>query len=220
LSNQKKNKVKIPLSEKILLLFFIFFCCCAIFFYLVISNKCFFINNFNINDLEINKNSKIIIIEAPCGKVAIKIFSELAPINTNRIIKLINEKHYDNSAFYKVKKNTLIETGDLIYGKKNNLNYLKVGSGGSKLSNNKTELVIDYEFKRGSIGMVRKGQFDTENSQFFILLKDMPSLNGQFTPIGEVILGLDVLDKIKYNNTSEYVLRPDFIEKAYVYDPN
>ena len=59
--------------------------------------------------------------------------------------------------------------------------------------------------------MVRLNKKDTEDSQFFILLEDSPSLNGKYTPLGKVIYGLEVLKKIKSNDKSEYVLRPDFI---------
>ena len=66
--------------------------------------------------------------------------------------------------------------------------------------------------------MVRRGKFNTENSQIFILLNDNSSFDGQFTPIGEVLMGIKILDKIKYNNNSEFVLRPDYINKAYIYN--
>ena len=58
--------------------------------------------------------------------------------------------------------------------------------------------------------MVRLNREDTEDSQFFILLQDS-YLNGRYTPVGKVIYGLDVLRKIKNNDKSDYVLRPDFI---------
>ena len=61
------------------------------------------------------------------------------------------------------------------------------------------------------MAMVRLDKKDTEDSQFFILLQDTPSFNGKYTPIGKVIYGLEVLKKIKNNDKSEYVLRPDFI---------
>ena len=52
---------------------------------------------------------------------------------------------------------------------------------------------------------------DTEDSQFFIILQDEPLYEGEYTPVGKVLYGLDVLKKIKYLHNSEYVLRPDFI---------
>ena len=111
--------------------------------------------------------------------------------------KIIKNKKYDNSVFYRVKKNEIVEFGDLKYGKTNNIDYLRIGTGGSHLKNNISELSENYNFIRGSVGMVRRGKFDTENSQIFILLNDNSSFDGQFTPIGEVLMGIEILDKIK-----------------------
>ncbi len=59
--------------------------------------------------------------------------------------------------------------------------------------------------------MARKDEINTEDSQFFILLQDAPLYEGEYTPVGKVIYGLEVLKKIKYMEKTEYVLRPDFI---------
>ena len=59
---------------------------------------------------------------------------------------------------------------------------------------------------------------DTEDSEFFIILKDIPIYNGEYTPIGKVILGLDALKKIKKGNKSNYVLRPDYIKSLKLID--
>ncbi|MDC6447788.1 peptidylprolyl isomerase, partial [Alphaproteobacteria bacterium] len=139
---------------------------------------------------------------------------------TSQILNLIRLNKYDGSYFYRVKKNKLIEFGDLQFGKKNNLNYLKIGTGGSYLENNKSELSNNYKFKEGSVGMVKRGKFDTENSQIFILLDSNSTYDRQYTPVGEVISGIDILKKIKYNNSSEFVLRPDYVKKFYLFKFN
>ena len=59
---------------------------------------------------------------------------------------------------------------------------------------------------------IRKDDFDTEDSQFFITLKDIPIYQGEYTPLGKVIYGMDALEKIKTGNKSTYVLRPDYIK--------
>ena len=59
--------------------------------------------------------------------------------------------------------------------------------------------------------MARSLKYDTEDSQFFIILEDEPLFEGEYTPVGKVLFGLDALYKIKYSHRSEYVLRPDFI---------
>ena len=58
-----------------------------------------------------------------------------------------------------------------------------------------------------------RGEFDTEDSEFFIILKDIPLYKGEYTPVGKVIFGLDALKKIKVGNKTDYVLRPDYIKE-------
>ena len=215
-----KKKLKITLSEKILFSFFIIIILLSISFYFMISDKCVFIDSFDKNTLIKFKNEKIIILDIPCGKVAIKLFVNKAPLNTEQVLSLIKERKYDDSYFYRVKKNKLLEFGDLKFGKKSNLDYLRIGTGGSFLKNNLSELSEDYIFKKGSVGMVKRGKFDTENSQIFILLDDNPAYNRQYTPIGEVVYGINILKKIKYNDNSEFVLRPDYIKKIFLYNFN
>ena len=114
------------------------------------------INKFDENDLNIYHNEKIIILEAPCGKIAIKLFTKLAPLNVQQVLDLIKNKKYDNSVFYRVKKNEIVEFGDLKFGKINSIDYLRIGTGGSHLKNNISELSENYNFVRGSVGMVRR----------------------------------------------------------------
>ena len=218
---RNNRKLKMTVSEKILLIFLTFILVFFIIFFLRISNKCLLIKSLDEEILNKYKNEKIIILEAPCGKVAIKLFIKEAPLNTKQILNLIEKQEYDNAFFYRVKKNKLVEFGDLKFGKKNNLDYLRIGTGGSSLKNNVSELSSSYSFKRGSVGMVKRGKFDTENSQIFILLDAIPSFDGQYTPIGEVVGGIEILDKIKYsNNNIEFVLRPDYVKKIYVHNFN
>ena len=215
---KNNKKLKITISEKILLIFLIIISIFFIIFFLRISNKCLLLESLDEKMLTDYKNETIIILEAPCGKVAIKIFTKEAPLNTKQVLNLIKNHEYDNTFFYRVRKNKLVEFGDLIFGKKNNLDYLRIGTGGSALKNNLSELSSSYNFKRGSVGMVKRGKFDTENSQIFILLDDNSSFNEQYTPIGEVIGGMEILDKIKHsNNNIEFVLRPDYIKKLSIH---
>ena len=66
--------------------------------------------------------------------------------------------------------------------------------------------------------MARAQEYNTEDSQFFIILQDEPLYEGEYTPIGRVIYGIDVLEKIKYLDKSEYVLRPDFINSLRLFN--
>jgi len=203
------KKIKISLSEKLLIIFLITLISGVSTFYYIVKDKCFFSNELNINHLP--KNKTIAIIEIECGKIAIQIDERLSPKNAERFKYLVKNKKYVNSVFYRVKRNKFVEAGDLIYGMKDSINYLRIGTGGSSMANLDSELNNNFNFTKGAVGMVRRGKFDTENSQFFILLEDMPSFNFQYTPIGTVISGLKLLKSIKKGNKSEYVLRPDII---------
>ena len=75
----------------------------------------------------------------------------------------------------------------------------------------KSEIDAEFNFERGSVGLARTLNYDTEDSQFFIILDDEPLFEGEYTPIGKVIYGIKILEKIRYSHRSEYVLRPDFI---------
>ena len=77
------------------------------------------------------------------------------------------------------------------------------------------KLTKTVEYALISINYIEK---NTEDSQFFILLEDAPLYEGEYTPIGNVIYGIEVLEKIKYDHKSEYVLRPDFINTFQMYN--
>ena len=124
---------------------------------------------------------------------------------------LINSGKYNNIAFHRVVKNVIVQAGDLEFGRKDNLNYLYIGTGKSGFGTINSELNDEIEFKAGTVGMARTNKLNTEDSQFFILLEDAPLFKGEYTPIGQVVYGLEVLDTIADDHRREYVLRPDFI---------
>ena len=101
-----------------------------------------------------------------------------------------------------------MQAGDIEFGNIEYLDYSKIGSGKSGLGLLKSELSDDFEFTEGSIGFARSKEFDTEDSEFFITLKEIPIYQGEYTPIGKVKFGLDILKKIKTGNKAIYVLRP------------
>ncbi len=206
------KKIKSSISEKIL---FIFLISLAVFtfgsFYLI-KNKCLFVKELDLDKLKINDPKNLAIMDVECGRVAIELYPQVSPKSVERFKYFVNSGLYNNSAFYRVIKNTLVQAGDLEFGYQDNINYFKVGSGGSKLGKLKSELSNDYEFKAGTVAMAR-GEFDTEDSEFFIILKDIPLYQGEYTPVGKVIFGLDALKKIKVGNKTDYVLRPDYIKE-------
>ena len=155
-----------------------------------------------------------------CGDVIIELYPNLSPQSVKRFKTLIKNKKYDGSAFYKVVENTLVQAGDIEFGNIDYLDYSKIGSGKSGLGILKSEISDEYKFIEGSVGLARSTEFDTEDSEFFITLKEIPIYQGEYTPIGKVIYGLDILRKIKIGNKGIYVLRPDYINTFRIFKSN
>jgi peptidylprolyl isomerase len=129
-----------------------------------------------------------ILIDIKYGRIVIKLRNDIAPKHAERIKQLAREKYYDNVPFHRVIAGFMAQTGDGTRGD---------GTGGSKYPNLPAEF-SKVPFKRGIVGMARKGgDNNSANSQFFIMYADGASLNGQYTVIGEVVSGMDVVDKIK-----------------------
>jgi peptidyl-prolyl cis-trans isomerase A (cyclophilin A) len=205
------KKVKASLHEKLIFIFLIVLGVFTLGFTIVIKNKCLFVKNFNPQEINFEKPKNIVVLNSECGNVIIELYPEISPNGVERFKKLINLKAYDNVAFHRVIKDKLVQAGDLEFGKKNQLDYGKIGAGKSGFGTIKSEIDAEFDFERGSVGLARTLKYDTEDSQFFIILNDEPLFEGEYTPIGKVIYGIKVLEKIRYSHRSEYVLRPDFI---------
>jgi len=205
------KKIKQSTSEKILLIFILVLGIGTFTSYILIKNKCLFVKKYNPENLTFEKPENIAVLNAPCGNVIIELYPDLAPNSVKRFKMLINSGEYNNVAFHRVIKNVLVQSGDLEFGKKDNLNYTFIGTGKSIYGTINSELDKNFDFKKGSVALARSDQKNTEDSQFFILLEDAPLYEGEYSPLGRVIYGLEVLQKIKFNDKVEYVLRPDFI---------
>ena len=205
------KKVKASLHEKLIFIFLILLGVFTLGFTIVIKNKCLFVKNFDLQKINFEKPKNIVVLNAECGNVIIELYPEISPNGVERFKELINLKVYDNVAFHRVIKDKLVQAGDLEFGKKNQLDYGKIGTGKSGFGTIKSEIDAEFNFERGSVGLARTLKYDTEDSQFFIILDDEPLFEGEYTPIGKVIYGMKVLEKIRYSHRSEYVLRPDFI---------
>jgi peptidylprolyl isomerase len=129
-----------------------------------------------------------IVIDTTKGRIVIKLRTDIAPQHAERIKQLAREGFYNNVPFHRVMDGFMAQTGD-----GQNFN----GTGGSKYPNLKQEF-SNVHFKRGIVGMARRGDsVDSANSQFFIMFADGGSLDGQYTVIGEVVQGMDVVDQLK-----------------------
>jgi peptidylprolyl isomerase len=128
-----------------------------------------------------------VFIDTKYGRIAIKLRPDLAPKHVERIKQLAREGFYDNVPFHRVIAGFMAQTGDGQYGN---------GTGGSKYPNLPAEF-SDVPYKRGIVGMARTSDPNSANSQFFIMLAENPGLNGKYTVVGEVVSGMNVVDKIK-----------------------
>jgi peptidylprolyl isomerase len=129
-----------------------------------------------------------IVIDTIKGRIVIKLRPDLAPNHAERLKQLARDGFYNNVPFHRVMEGFMAQTGD-----GQNFN----GTGGSKYPNLKQEF-SNVHFKRGIVGMARRGDsVDSANSQFFIMFADGGSLDGQYTVVGEVVQGMDVVDKLK-----------------------
>ena len=205
------KKIRASISEKILLIFLMILAIFSLTSYIVIKNKCLFVKNYNPNDIQFSNPENIAILNAPCGNVIIELYPDVSPNAVERFKVLIRANRYDDVAFHRVIENKLIQAGDLEFGRKNSLDYGKIGTGQSGLGTINSELEAEFNFTKGSVGLARTLRNNTEDSQFFIILEDEPLYEGEYTPVGRVIYGVKVLNKIKFLDSSEYILRPDFI---------
>jgi len=205
------EKIKISISERIILIFVILLGIFSLILFLIIKDKCLFVKNYNPDDIQFNNPQNIAILNANCGNVIIELYPNVSPNSVKRFKTLIRSGAYEDVAFHRVIENKLIQAGDLEFGKRENLDYGKVGTGKSGLGVIKSETNEDFKYKRGSVGLARTFQMNTEDSQFFIILKDEPLFEGEYTPIGRVLYGIEVLEKIKFIRKMHIVPRPDFI---------
>ncbi len=129
----------------------------------------------------------VLVIDSSKGRIVIQLRTDLAPKHAERLKQLAREGYYNNVPFHRVMDGFMAQTGD---GKNFN------GTGNSKYPNLASEFT-QTPFVRGVVGMARGGDPNSGNSQFFICFADASFLNGQYTVIGNVIAGMDVVDKLK-----------------------
>jgi cyclophilin family peptidyl-prolyl cis-trans isomerase len=188
-------KIKISKSEKIILIFLIILGVFTFTSLIILKNKCLFVKNYNPNDIKFDNPENIVILNAECGNVIIELYPNISPNAVKRLKKLIKLGAYDDAAFHRVIEGKLIQAGDLEFGKRENLDYGKVGSGKSGL-----------------------GSIKSEDSQFFIILQEEPLFEGEYTPVGKVLYGFEVLETIKFVPKFHIVPRPDFINSFKILD--
>ena len=158
---------------------------------------------------EIKDPENTLVMETTKGKVVIEMMPNVAPGHVERIKELAREGAYDGVVFHRVIPDFMAQTGDVKFGKKDgkDFNPSRAGMGGSEKPDLKAEF-SNVSHIRGTCSMARAQNPNSANSQFFICFTDAPWLNKQYSVWGQVIEGMDNIDKIK---KGEPVSDPDSI---------
>jgi len=146
---------------------------------------------------EIKDPENTIVMETTKGKVVIQLFADAAPAHVTRIKELAREGFYDGIVFHRVIDGFMAQTGDPT----------GTGMGGSDKPDLKAEF-SNLPHVRGTCSMARSQNPNSANSQFFICFEESPWLNRQYSVWGQVIEGMENIDKIK---RGEPVRDPDSI---------
>ena len=127
-----------------------------------------------------------LVVETTKGRIVIKLRPELAPKHVERMKQLARDGYYNNAPFHRVILGFMAQTGDGDRGD---------GTGKSRYPDLPSEFST-IPFVRGVVGMARSQSPNSANSQFFIMYDSTPSLNGQYTVVGEVLSGMEVVDDL------------------------
>ncbi|MFZ1663175.1 MAG: peptidylprolyl isomerase [Paracoccaceae bacterium] len=152
------------------------------------------------------------------GKIVIDLLPEVAPKHVAQIVALARSGAYNDVVFHRVIDGFMAQTGDVQYGKAGG-DLTLAGTGASTMPNIPAEFST-MPFLRGVVGMARSSDPDSANSQFFIMFAPGDFLNGQYTVVGHVVEGMEVVDKIKKGDPdlNGAVVEPDKMATVTVTD--
>ncbi|MDZ7709654.1 MAG: peptidylprolyl isomerase [Roseovarius sp.] len=152
------------------------------------------------------------------GTITVDLFEDVAPGHVERITALAAEGAYDGVVFHRVIDGFMAQTGDVEFGRAGG-DMRRAGTGGSDRPDLEAEF-SDISFERGVLGMARSRSPDSANSQFFIMFAPAPHLDGDYTAVGRVTDGMNIVDKIKRGRgqTGAVVGQPDTMTAVRVTD--
>ncbi|MGL4234500.1 peptidylprolyl isomerase [Tabrizicola sp.] len=161
-------------------------------------------------------NLVIEVAGAANGTVVIDLLPDVAPKHVAQIVALAKEGAYDNVVFHRVIDGFMAQTGDVSNGKAGG-DLVAAGTGGSSLPDIPAEF-SKLSFQRGVVGMARSADPNSANSQFFIMFGDGSFLDGQYTIVGNVVSGMEIVDAIKRGDgkNGEVSSAPDVMTKVAV----
>ena len=156
--------------------------------------------------------------ESVNGTIKIDLLEDVAPLHVAQITALAADGVYDGVVFHRVINGFMAQTGDVKFGKDRS-DTSRAGMGGSDLANIPAEF-SDVPFDRGIVGMARSQSPDSANSQFFIMFTEGHFLNNQYTVVGRVTEGMDVVDALKLGDSRSGAIsgQPDVMQTVTVID--
>ena len=124
------------------------------------------------------------------GKMEIELYKDIAPITVDNFVKLVNKGFYNGLTFHRIIKGFMIQGGCPLGN--------GTGGPGYSIKGEFKSNGVDNPLKhtRGVISMARAMNPDSAGSQFFIMHKDAPHLDGQYAAFGKVVSGIEVVDAI------------------------
>ncbi|MEM8571701.1 MAG: peptidylprolyl isomerase [Pseudomonadota bacterium] len=151
------------------------------------------------------------------GTIEIELLPDVAPEHAARLATLAEEGAYDGVVFHRVIGGFMAQTGDVEFGTEELFSSGRAGTGGSPYPDLPAEF-SDIPFDKGVVGMARAQNPDSANSQFFIMFDEGYFLNGQYTVVGRVISGQDVVDAIKKGDgpNGTVTSEPDVMTRVYI----
>ena len=168
---------------------------------MMLASLFFLTFNLEAKNMTYKNPENTVIMELETGNVVIELRPDLAPNHVERMKTLVKQGFYNGIVFHRVIDGFMAQTGDPT----------GTGTGGSDLPDLKAEFTATPHI-RGSLSMARSSMPDSANSQFFICFDEAPWLNNQYTYFGQVISGMEFIDKIKKGaGSSGMVSNPDKI---------
>ncbi len=163
------------------------------------TNKSMPENNNEVKLENLSSEFKQAIIKTSLGDIKVKFYADESPITVNNFLNLAKKGFYDNTKFHRIIKNFMIQGGDPTSKDDSQKNMWGTGGPGYKFQDE----INTKKIVKGSLAMANSGP-NTNGSQFFIVTaKATPWLDGKHTNFGEVIEGMDIVDKIEASDTDE-----------------
>jgi len=165
-----------------------------------------------------HENIMVIDVEGEAnGIIEIQLLPNVAPLHVERIKILARDGLYNDVVFHRVIDGFMAQTGDVKFGKVEGYKRRYAGQGGSNYPDLDAEFST-LKYEKGTVGMARAQNPNSANSQFFIMFNSSPNLDGNYTVIGNVIKGQDVVNSIKRGAMSDNgsVIDPDIMKKVWI----